>query len=65
VWSALFPVTTPVIGFEWRDLTNHSVLSFPAAEVDKLVQGLYGDLAAARALSPLPHAAYEAEDRQV
>ena len=46
VWSALFPETTLVIGFEWRDLTNHSVLSFPAAEVDKLVQGLYGDLAA-------------------
>jgi hypothetical protein len=46
VWSALFPETTLVIGFEWRDLTNHSVLSFPAAEIDKLVQNLYGDLAA-------------------
>lgn len=46
VWTALFPDTTPVVGFEWRDLTQHSVLSFPAADVDKLVQNLYTDLAA-------------------
>src|SRR6185295_2055698 len=46
VWTALFPDTTPVVGFEWRDLTKHSVLSFPAADVDQLVQNLYTDLAA-------------------
>ena len=46
VWTALFPDTTLVIGFEWRDLTKHSVLSFPADDVDKLVRNLYTDLAA-------------------
>jgi len=56
VWRALFPAETPVQGFQWRDLTNHKVLSFPAAEMDALVRGLYSRLAA-MASDQLPTAA--------
>ena len=46
VWTALFPGTTLVIGFAYRDLTQQQVLSYPAADVDKMVRDLYQDLAA-------------------
>src|SRR5438477_9508688 len=46
VWTALFPKTTFVRGFEFRDLTQHEVLSYPAADVDAMVQNLYTKLAA-------------------
>ena len=29
VWTALFPPTTPVIGFAWRDLTKHECFRAP------------------------------------
>lgn len=55
VWKALFPRKTFVQGFEWRDLTNHTVLSYAAAEMDNLVRNLYTRLAAS-ALDQLPTA---------
>ena len=55
VWKALFPKKTFVRGFEWRDLSNHTVLSYPAEEMDNLVRGLYSQLAES-ALDQLPTA---------
>jgi hypothetical protein len=55
VWRALFPTDTPVVGYEWRDLTKHTVLSYPTTEIDKLVRDLYTDLAAS-SLDQLPTA---------
>lgn len=49
VWMALFSKTTFVRGFEFRDLTKHDVLSYPAAEVDAMVRELYTKLAASAA----------------
>lgn len=46
IWTALFPKTTFVRGFQFRDLSQHSVLSYPAADMDALVRGLYSHLAA-------------------
>ncbi len=46
VWSALFPDTTYVKGYKFRDLSNHSVLSFQAATIENLVSDLYTQLAA-------------------
>lgn len=45
-WKALFPPTTLVRGFQFRDLSKHSVLSYPAADMESLVRGLYSQLAA-------------------
>jgi len=56
VWKALFPETTLVIGYEWRDLTEHSVVSYAAADVDQLIRDLYSSLAAS-AGDQLPTAA--------
>jgi hypothetical protein len=55
VWRALFPPQTFVQGFEWRDLTHHTVLSYAAAEMDNLVRDLYSRLAAS-AVDQLPTA---------
>lgn len=46
VWTALFPGTTVVRGFQFRDLSKHDVLSYPAADMDALVRDLYSRLAA-------------------
>ena len=46
IWQTLFPKSTLVIGYFYRDLTNHSVLSYPAGDMDKLVRDLYSGLAA-------------------
>lgn len=46
VWTALFPPTTLVNAFQFRDLTKHSVLSYPAADLDSWVRDLYKGLAA-------------------
>ena len=46
VWAALLPATTFVRGYAYRDLSQHSVLSFPASDIDALVRGLYTRLAA-------------------
>ena len=56
VWRTLFPPRTLVRGFEYRDLSDHSVLSFPAADLDSAIRGLYSDLAAST-LDQLPTAA--------
>jgi hypothetical protein len=45
VWKALLPRTTLVHGYAFRDLSNHAVLSFPAAAMDDLVRDLYSRLA--------------------
>ena len=45
VWKALFPPQTFVQGFEWRDLSNHKVLSYAAQDMDSLVRDLYTRLA--------------------
>lgn len=55
VWTALFPQTTFVRGFKFRDLSQHAVLSYPAADLDALVRALYSQLAAS-ALDQLPTA---------
>lgn len=46
VWTALFPKTTLVRGFKYRDLSQHAVLSYPAADTEALVRDLYRALAA-------------------
>ncbi|MEP6921026.1 MAG: hypothetical protein ABI967_07865 [bacterium] len=46
VWTTLFLPSTPVSSFQYRDLTKHSVLSFPAADLDSWVSDLYKGLAA-------------------
>lgn len=56
IWQALFPPNTRVHGFEYRDLSDHSVLSYPAADLDEAIRGLYSDLAAST-LDQLPTAA--------
>jgi hypothetical protein len=56
IWQALFPPSTRVHGFEYRDLSDHSVLSYPAADLDDAIRGLYSDLAAST-LDQLPTAA--------
>ncbi len=61
LWRALFPEDTPVQPFQWRDLTNHKVLSYPAAEMDNLVRDLYSRLAAT-ASDQLPTAATFLDD---
>lgn len=61
IWQALFPEETAVQGFEWRDLTDHKVLSYPAAEIDALVRRLYSRLAAL-ASDQLPTAATFLDD---
>jgi hypothetical protein len=45
-WTALLPKTAFVEGFEFEDMTAKQVLSFPAANIDALVQSLYTSLAA-------------------
>jgi hypothetical protein len=45
-WKALFPDTTLVRGFGFKDLSSNKVLSFPAANIDTLVRNLYRRLAA-------------------
>lgn len=55
VWRALLPQTTFVRGFQFRDLSQHAVLSYPAADMDALVRGLYSGLAA-KAADQLPTA---------
>ena len=45
-WTALFPATTFVRGFGFKDLSDNQVLSYPAAKIDALVRNLYGQLAA-------------------
>jgi len=46
VWTALFPPTTFVQNYKFRDLSTHSVLSYPATNVNTLVRNLYARLAA-------------------
>ena len=46
VWTALFPKTTFVQGFAFKDLSNNRVLSYSAVGMDALVRQLYGRLAA-------------------
>lgn len=46
-WKALFPDSTFVGAFGFKDLSTNKVLSFPAANVDTLVRNLYRVLAAA------------------
>jgi hypothetical protein len=36
VWTALFPQTTFVRGYKYRDLATHDVLSYPAADMQPL-----------------------------
>src|SRR5438477_8152279 len=55
-WTALLPDTSFVRGFQFRDLSKHAVLSYPAADMDALVRGLYSQLAATT-LDQLPTAA--------
>ncbi len=61
VWTALFPKETFVQGFQFRDLSQHSVLSYPAVEMDALVRGLYSRLAAS-ASDQLPEASAFLDD---
>ncbi len=61
IWTALFPQTTIVHGFHFRDLSQHSVLSYPAADMEALVRGLYSQLAAS-ASDQLPTAATFLDD---
>ncbi len=61
VWTALFPKMTFVRGFAFRDLSQHAVLSYPAADVEGLVRGLYSRLAAS-ALDQLPTASTFLDD---
>jgi hypothetical protein len=44
-WTALLPATAFVEGFEFQDMVTKKVLSFPAANIDALVQSLYTSLA--------------------
>ena len=44
-WTALLPATAFVEGFEFQDMVTKQVLSFPAANIDALVQSLYTSLA--------------------
>lgn len=46
VWTALFPQNTFVRGYKYRDLATHSVLSYPAADMEARVRNLYSQLAA-------------------
>jgi hypothetical protein len=46
VWQALFPLTTFVRGFSFKDLSDHRVISYDAAAMDRLVRKLYTRLAA-------------------
>ena len=46
IWTQLFPKATFVRGFQYRDLSQHSVLSYPAADMEGMVRGLYSGLAA-------------------
>lgn len=55
IWQALFPPKTLVSGYQWRDLSKHEVLSFPAADLDNKIRDLYSDLASS-ALDQLPTA---------
>ncbi|MDD5718845.1 MAG: hypothetical protein PHQ53_04080 [Candidatus Krumholzibacteria bacterium] len=61
VWTALFPKTTFVRGFKFRDLSQHAVLSYPAADMDGLVRSLYSHLAAS-ASDQLPTASTFLDD---
>jgi hypothetical protein len=61
VWTALIPKNTFVRGFKFRDLTQHAVLSYPAADIDALVRNLYSRLAAS-ALDQLPTASQFIDD---
>jgi len=61
VWTALFPKTTFVRGFKFRDLSQHAVLSYPAADMEGLVRRLYSQLAAS-ALDQLPTASTFLDD---
>lgn len=63
VWQALFPGFTRVNGYQFRDLTKHEVLSYPAEYIDGLVRDLYTRLAAT-ATEELPTASTFIEDQQ-
>lgn len=60
-WFALFPPDLFVEGFTFRDLTQHTVLSYDTGEVVSLVRGLYSKLAA-RADDSLPTISDLADD---
>ena len=55
-WTALFTKDTFVRGFAFRDVSKHSVLSYPVADVDRLVRDLYAAVAVS-AQDQLPVAA--------
>jgi hypothetical protein len=61
VWTALFPQTTFVRGYKYRDLATHAVLSYPAADTEALVRNLYSGLAAS-AQDQLPTASTFLDD---
>ena len=61
VWTALFPQTTFVRGYKYRDLATHAVLSYPAADTEALVRNLYRGLAAS-AQDQLPTASTFLDD---
>jgi hypothetical protein len=46
-WKALFNGTLFVQGFEFRDMTNHPVLSYDTTGTANLIKGLYTNLAGA------------------
>ena len=46
-WKALFTKTLFVQGFEFRDMTNHPIVSYDTVGTANLVKGLYQNLAAA------------------
>ena len=46
IWQALFPGTTFVRGFEYKDLSSNNVLSYSTLSINDLVHKLYGKLAA-------------------
>src|SRR5436190_281866 len=61
VWTAMFPGETFVRGHEFRDLSKHAVLSYPAADIGAQVRELYRRLAAS-AQDQLPTAATNLKD---
>lgn len=63
VWTRMFPGTTFVKGHEFRDLSKHAVLSYPAAEMDALVRNLYTRLAVS-AQDQLPTVATILDDQK-
>ncbi len=62
VWKALFKSELPVRSFVYQDLSSHSVLSYDAVGVARVVQALYSSLAQ-RAGDDLPRISEIQDDR--